>query len=533
MTNGCNMSEPARPNFLIFVTDQQRWDHVGCYGNDVVKTPNIDSLSEGGVRFERFYVSSPLCQPNRATLMTGRTPMLHGVRSNGISLDRDAVTFVDLLRAAGWRTALVGKSHLQNATGRPPAERPPRYPERKAPPPEMREAIRDDRKGSEYLTEINPHWKADPNRTIPLPYYGYEFVRLTSSHADRVQGDYTSWLNARHADPDSLRGRENAHPSPEYSVPQAWRTRIPEELYPTQYIAEEACNYLRHHQSSADGRPFLLTCSFPDPHHPFTPPGKYWGMYDPEDIPVPPSWSKSMTAADMPPELWHVYRLGQERPEAEWPVPVTERQAREAIALNYGMISMVDDAIGQVLSSLSEETRANTIVIFTSDHGDYMGDHGVILKLGLHFQGVIRVPFIWQDPMTPNAAVRDDTGGTIDIAATVLGRAGLQTSFGMQGRDLFSSDPEQDIVVDDYGMVVMEQPDAEAGLMSLVTSRWRLSVFEGSDWGQLYDLENDPHEVNDLWRDPSATSVKQELLSRLLRRVMALRDRRLTPTALA
>jgi arylsulfatase A-like enzyme len=462
--------------------------------------------------------------------------MLHGVRSNGIALDRRSVTFVDLLRAAGWRTALVGKSHLQNATGRPAAERRHPRPEHVAPPPEMREAVRDDRTAAHYLTEINPGWRENPNRTIPLPYYGYEFVRLTSSHADRVEGDYTSWLKARHPDPDTLRGRENALPSPEYSVPQAWRTRIPEELYPTRYIAEEAAKYLEHHQASADGRPFFLTCSFPDPHHPFTPPGKYWDMYDPADIPIPASWANRMTDDDMPPELWRAYRNGIERPEAEWPVPVTQRQAQEAIALTYGMISMIDDAVGQVLASLSEETRANTVVLFTSDHGDYMGDHGVILKLGLHFQGIIRIPFIWHDPFKPARDVREDIGGTIDIAATILGRAGLQTSFGMQGRDLFSDITditERDIVIDDYGMVVLEDPDAKAGLMSLVTSRWRLTVFEGSNWGQLYDLEEDPLELNDLWNEPSAAGIRTDLIHRLLRRVVALRDRRLSPTALA
>lgn len=527
------MTLENRPNFVLFVTDQQRWDHLGCYGNDVLKTPNIDALADHGVRFERFYVSSPLCQPNRATLMTGRSPMVHGVRTNGISLDRKAVTFVDLLRAGGWRTALVGKSHLQNTTGRPATKRTQRYPDRLAPPPDLREAVRDDRTTPEYETEANPSWRNNPHRAVPLPYYGFEFVRLTASHADRVQGDYTSWLNARHEDPASLRGRDNALPSPGYSAPQAWRTAMPEELYPTNYIAEEAAHYLQHHQDSADGRPFFLMCSFPDPHHPFTPPGKYWDMYDPADVPVPPSIDQPMTADDMPAELWHAYRRGKESPEQQWPVPVTARQAQEAIALNYGMISMIDNAVGKVLGAMSEETRANTVVIFTSDHGDYMGDHGVILKLGLHFQGVLRVPFVWQDPEARSPQLRTDVGGTIDIAATVLGRAGLQASYGVQGRDLFTDPQEDGIVIDDYGMAVFDNPDAVAGLVSFVTARWRLSTFEGSDWGQLYDLENDPHEMNDLWDDPAHAIIRVDLVHRLLRRMMTLRDKRLTPTAFA
>ena len=112
-----------RPNFLFIITDQQRADHLGCYGNRVVRTPAIDGLAAAGNRFERFYVANPSCQPNRASIMTGRMPSLHGVRHNGVPLAHEATTFVELLREAGYRTALLGKAHLQNFTGRPPVQR--------------------------------------------------------------------------------------------------------------------------------------------------------------------------------------------------------------------------------------------------------------------------------------------------------------------------------------------------------------------------------------------------------------------------
>ena len=104
----------AKPNFLLFITDQHRVDYLGCYGHPVLKTPNIDSIAARGTRFARFYVATPVCMPNRATLMTGRMPSVHGVRSNGSPLSLESNTFVDALRAAGYATALVGKSHLQN-----------------------------------------------------------------------------------------------------------------------------------------------------------------------------------------------------------------------------------------------------------------------------------------------------------------------------------------------------------------------------------------------------------------------------------
>jgi len=119
----------TRPNFLFFITDQHRADYLGCYGHPLLRTPHIDSIAARGTRFERFYVATPVCMPNRATLMTGRMPSLHGVRSNGIPLSLAANTFVDALRASGYATALVGKSHLQNFTGQPPIlTRPPPRP---------------------------------------------------------------------------------------------------------------------------------------------------------------------------------------------------------------------------------------------------------------------------------------------------------------------------------------------------------------------------------------------------------------------
>src|SRR5215207_3129903 len=136
----------SRPNILFFICDQLRADHLGCYGNRTVRTPAIDSIARRGVAFDRFYVASPVCQPNRATLATGRMPSLHGVRSNGISLSLAANTFIQMLRASGWQTALIGKSHLQNFTGMPPAAKRPDTPAGYVVPPKgFDEADKEDR----------------------------------------------------------------------------------------------------------------------------------------------------------------------------------------------------------------------------------------------------------------------------------------------------------------------------------------------------------------------------------------------------
>ena len=276
------MIAPEAPNFLIVITDQQRADFLGCYGHQILRTPNIDAIAARGTCFSNCYVASPVCMPNRASLMTGRMPSVHHVRSNGIPLTRDAVTFVDLLRDAGYATALIGKSHLQNFTGRPPAfpvaQPPPGY---QRPSPALSQAVRSELGQPPYEQESPGSW-AHPNTHVETPFYGFDHVRLVTGHGDRVGGDYRQWLRERTPEADTLLEPNPGLPH-DYVCPQAHRTRIPEELYSTAYIAGEAERYLAD-RAGAD-RPFFLMVSFPDPHHPFNPPGRYWDMYRSRRIP--------------------------------------------------------------------------------------------------------------------------------------------------------------------------------------------------------------------------------------------------------
>lgn len=520
-----------RPNFVIFITDQQRADHLGCYGNPVVRTPHIDGLARDGVRFTRFHVATPICQPNRAALVTGQMPSVNGVRQNGIPLDLDSVTFADVLRESGYRTGYIGKAHFQNVTDIPA---PPRAfgGEGEAPPPAAALARRRQREGADYGWEVRRRWAERPGQALPTPYYGFEHVRLCIGHGDLVDGHYTAWLRERHPAPDSLRGPANALPQRDIGAPQCWRTALPEALYPTRYVQEQACDFLDEQDAET---PFVLVVSFPDPHHPFTPPGRYWSMYDPDEVELPASFHHPVEAIrGIPPQALEAYRWGAEDPDSHWPFAVSERHAREIIALNYGSISMVDDAVGEVLARLEARGLAEeTVVAFTSDHGDYMGDHGCVLKMGLHFQSVLRVPLIWRDPRRREGGVSTRLGNAIDLAPTLLARAGLQAPVGVQGRDLFGAEPAGDVLVEDPGIQVFRDSDARASILSLVTERWRLSLFEGLDWGELYDLQNDPHELDNRWDDPDCREVRGELQRRLAQRLVALRDRSLLATARA
>src|SRR5262252_6377545 len=425
-----------RPNILFFITDQLRADHLGCYGNRTIRTPAIDSLAARGMAFDRFYVASPVCQPNRATLATGRMPSLHGVRYNGIPLSLDANTFVDLFRTAGWRTALIGKSHLQNMTGMPTVVEKPALPDGyRAPPAGLDEAAKDDLADPAYEQENGRAWDKDPARQFRLPYYGFDHVELCSGHAVQVHGTYTRWLRERKPGADALRGRENALPS-NYSLPQAWRTRLPEELYPTSYVVERTIAYLEAHARQAGAAPFFVQCSFPDPHHPFTPPGRYWDLYKPQDMALPPSFR--LGNHKLPPHAAALVAArdnGTRNGESPGAFAVTEQEAREAIALTYGMIAMIDDGIARILKRVDELGLAdNTVIVFTSDHGDLMGDHQLMLKGAYAYQGLIRVPFIWAEPNGHTPRRSDALFGTLDIARTFLDRARLAPYNGIQGR---------------------------------------------------------------------------------------------------
>ena len=516
-----------RPNFLILMTDQQRADHLGCYGNAIVRTPNIDAIAARGLRFERFHVSNPICQPNRAALATGQLTTVNGCRQNGIPLALDSTTYADVLRGAGYRTGLVGKAHFQNVSPVPAPPPPHRGPGAPPAPPHDR-ARRAQRAGPDYEHEIRAAWIADPDRAVPRPYYGFDHLALCIGHGDQVEGHYTGWLRQRLGAGPDPRGRDRAHPDGTGATPQIWRTALPEALYPTSYVGEAACAFLEE----PDERPFLLVASFPDPHHPFTPPGRYFDMYDPAEIPLPASFDHPTGARnDLPAHIQSVYRIGAEKPDAYWPFHPDAGTLRRMIALNYGAISMIDDWIGRIIATLDRAGKTeDTVVVFMSDHGDYMGDHGTVLKHGVHSRGLVRVPLIWADPDDGRIGATAIQGSAIDFAPTLLARAGLQPPIGMQGRDLVAPGAEDlPVLIEDNGLAFAD-PAGQTASRTLIDDNWRMTVFEGSDLGELYDLCSDPQELTNLWSDSGTAARRADMLHRLCERQMALRDTSLIPT---
>jgi arylsulfatase A-like enzyme len=316
---------------------------------------------------------------------------------------------------------------------------------------------------------------------------------------------------------------------------------MPEELYPTTYVAEPTIARLEEYAKDRE-RPFFLQCSFPDPHHPFTPPGRYWDMYRASEMPLPSSWH--VDPNDVPPHVRHLFAerdSGKAVKNSPALFACSEAEVRPLIALTYGMITMIDDAVARILAALERSGRADdTIVIFTSDHGDLMGDHQLMLKGPVHYEGVIRVPFIWQDVKDRRVhGRRDGLAATIDLPTTILDRAGIKPVNGMLGLSqlavIAGGKPSQRdaVLIEEEGQRTYMGFASRIRMRTLITRQHRLSLYEGVEWAELYDRAADPNEMRNLWGRPEAAAVERAMIEQMAREMLAWSETSPAPTGLA
>ncbi|MCD2262876.1 sulfatase-like hydrolase/transferase [Dietzia aurantiaca] len=525
--DGSQSDAERRPNFVLIMADQLRADHLGFGGNAVVKTPNLDTLAARGTEFTRTYVANPICMPNRASLLTSRVPSAHGTRFNGISLDQDANTFVRALRAAGYRTSLVGKAHLQNYGNAPEFARAITANGPSSPGVEPRRAPGWDRWENQ---ELHSEGLVD----MPEDYYGFDHVELAIDHADYSGGHYEHWLRAQGFDPAK---RTVEHAAQRYDGwDQVYQPAMPEELYPTSWVGTRSVEAIT--TAAESGEPFFLQCSFPDPHHPFAPPGRFYDMYDPAEIPLPETFYDSHEGSSKRIRNMINHR-GEQRGGEMAPFAPSEEQFRQAAAKEYGAISFIDEMVGKVVQSLSEAgVLDNTVIIVTSDHGDMFGDHGLLLKMGLHYEGCVRVPLTFTGPGV-GASSSNGLTSSLDIGPTILDLAGVPGYTGIQGHSLVPAltDPghrvrdalyiEEDQMFDAFRLGIPTQ------LRTAITDDARVTVLHGSDDGELFDLRNDRNEMHNLWNDPEYADLKSRMLFRLLQAQLDHTDTVLRPTAMA
>ena len=497
-----------QPNILCIITDQQRADHMSCAGNSVLRTPNIDRIAASGTRFDRAYVNCPLCMPGRATLFTGRTPRGHGVRTNGIDLDPQLPTMPQALVDAGYRTHSVGKLHLRrfmDVSGLPveehnPAENP----------------------------ELKALWLEGTIDTLPTPYFGMQSADYVGAHGGGVFGDYLNWLKKEDPDAVKLLSPEHAR-EPLSGADQSYKMALPAELHYTPWVAGRTIDFLD--DAAANDEPFFLWSSFADPHHPYCPPAPYDSMYDPAEMPLPNRREGELD--DLAPffrqSVEEGIPLAGRQPK---PARQTDAQMREIIAHTYGMIALLDDHVGRILNKLDElGLRENTIVMFMSDHGDMMGDHWLLNKGPFHFEGLLRVPFIWSWPgHIAEGVTTEALASLLDFAPTVLDLCNVpipegdvppkveavQQSDPWPGRSLRPVLLGKATSVQDAVVVENDEDYLGLQLRTLVTERYKLTIYQGQEFGELFDLQEDPNEQHNCWHDPAYASICNELSVQLL-----------------
>ena len=310
-----------RPNVLFVITDQQRADHNGFMGNPVLETPHLDALAASGMVFDNAWVSNPVCMPNRCTMMTGRMPSAHGVIFNDRSLERDANTFVRRFRKSGYRTGLIGKSHLQHGMSRNAV-----FPFRGEPSGAL--PFPD---GWDRLEDFERYVDGQPED--PEDFYGFGHVEFSIDHGARVAGHHLQWALERGGRlPDLLTDQDAPGPGTDRSPHwrQIYRPPYPEELHSSAFVAERTIAFIEAAETS--GEPWLAWCSFPDPHHPMTPPGKWFDAYRPADMPLPDTRDDPLEGA---PEHLRRFAAVHPRDQRNWVAPCgfgEDTLLREAIA---------------------------------------------------------------------------------------------------------------------------------------------------------------------------------------------------------
>lgn len=514
-------------NIVMIMADQLAAKMVGFGGSPVDPTPNLDELAARSMVFDRAYVAHPICMPSRASIMTGRFPSSHGARVNGIALRPDSNTFVRALRQAGYRTGLVGKSHIQaHGDGRA-------FVDQMRPVGIHGDSLLDDRAWDWVEKRSAVHESSEFD-----DYYGFEHVELTIGHGDEIGGHHAAWAIDRGADLARLGGLGNALPysasGEENPIPlHLWRTDLDEEYHATTFIRERSEAFIE--AAAKSRRPFFLQCSFPDPHHPFGPPGRWFDLYDPDDLDLPTTFDDPHTTS-MP----HIRQIAARRGEPAGPYGAfapTARQWRAMAARAYGSLRLLDDAVGRVLARLDAVGVAdNTVVVVCADHGEMFGDHGLMLKCAMQYDNVVRVPFTVAAPgLGPGRS--DALASLVDIAPTLLDIAGIEPYWGVQGASLAPvlDDPAvsvRDVVLIEEDLDLYGRPAGLTRLRTVVTDDARLTVSEGGG-GELFDLSADPDELVNLYDDSGAGVLRAEMRERLLETLISTADRSPFPAQFA
>ena len=475
-----------RPNILWYCTDQQRSDTIHAFGNDEIYTPNLDRLAKRGVGFNQAYCQSPICTPSRASMLTGRYPATTQVHRNGNAYFPDSEVLVTrILADAGYDCGLIGKLHLA---------------------------------GAEHTIE-------------PRADDGYRLYEWSHHPRPNIKGNrYAEWLrDEKGEDPDRLFE----------ALTSAYDIGLDRELHQTTWCSEMAIRFIDEKRSG----PWMLSINPFAPHPPMFPPKEILDRYNPDELSYPlfkdsdiahqrafrQIDQQTIDATD--PRLPPDETLDTADPDIDrmGSAPPASYDARRMKACYYAEITLVDEQFGRIVDHLEATKQLdNTLIVFHSDHGEMLGDHGLLYKGCRFFEALVHVPMIITGPGLQRDRRSNALVELVDIAPTLLDAANISIPAAMQGISLLpllsgkvDIDQHKSHVFCEYHDAMAagttntdgREFDASHGTMYF-DGRYKLCLYHGHDIGELYDLETDPQEFNDLWSDSRYEDLKLRLLRR-------------------
>jgi len=430
------------------MSDQHSKHFLGCYGNELVRTPNLDRLAASGTVFTDAYCPSPLCVPSRMSFMTTRRPMANRVWSNQDELSSAIPTWAHGMSVAGYETALVGRMHFVGP---------------------------DQRHGFE-LRPIGEYLAAHPG----APRLGGPLFR-------DISGATSGQCRI--------------------SVEQAGHGRTTYQAF-DEIIADAACEYLDEKAGGDDGRPFAAVVGFVLPHCPFfAPKDLYDYYYERVEVPQP-------TEDEVAREPAAIRRFKELRGISQ---PLPEERIRVARAAYYGMCEHFDSQVGKILGKLEATGLArNTLVVYTSDHGEMAGEHGCWWKSN-YYEGSVGVPLIASLPGVVREGRRSEAVcNLMDLGPTMLDMAGADPLPASDGRSMWPAlqgDPQPDWPNETFAELLGGVGDPPSRMIR--RDQWKLYKYHDDHPPALFDLADDPSELNDLGRDPTHATIREDLLTRL------------------
>ena len=473
------------PNILWYCTDQQRFDTIRVLGNETIQTPNLDKMVENGVAFKRTYCQSPICTPSRASFLTGRYPHTTHVHRNGNRhFPSSEIPVTKLFSDQGYKCGLIGKLHLAGAAA-----------------------------GQEPRTDDG--------------YDIFEYSHHPMGPEDLVNNAYHRWLvEEKGCNPNEVCGH----------IDGTGVGGVLEDLHQTTWATDSAIKFIDQNTDA----PWLLSVNIFDPHPPFDPPQKYLDRYPPDKMEPPvfqPSdierqkefanVSAQATVAIDPTKTQQEEADRVASPTA----PPKSFNGKEIKSAYYAMIELIDAQFGRLIDHLEQTGQLeNTLIVFQSDHGEMLGDHGLLYKGCRFFEGLVRVPliFMWRGKFVENVH-SDALVELVDVAPTLLDAAGFEVPNFVQGKSLLgiltgkaSAKFHKDVVVCEFNDALgsNEDPRPTHATMSF-DGRYKTIVYHGMDLGEIFDLKEDPSEFHNLWNEAAHSELRCKLVHQHLDSVMA------------